>query len=84
MVNLVYKQPITKAMNWIQIMGRVKEHQQELDEQAIEEAALRAANNMGAARDIFIPDVGWIMRDGKPTDVGLAWYKENQDKFQKD
>ncbi len=43
----------------------------------LEEALLKIMNDFGTPTDIFHPDYGWIMKDGKPTNEGIDWYKEN-------
>lgn len=40
------------------------------------EAAIKNAENFGAPRDMFVPEYGWIMRDGKVTPEGIEFYKE--------
>ncbi len=49
-------------------------------EQDIEAAALKSVKNFGEAKDVFHPDYGWILKDGKPTEVGLKWYKDHFEK----
>lgn len=48
----------------------------ELTQEDIEQAALKAMEQFGAPKDVFIPGYGWILKDGKATDVGLSWYQE--------
>jgi hypothetical protein len=47
-----------------------------LNQEIIEEAALRSAQNMGPAQDIWVPGYGWIMRHGEITQVGADWLEE--------
>ena len=42
----------------------------------MEKAASEAVANFGEAKDIFVPDYGWILKDGKTTHEGLEWYNE--------
>lgn len=50
---------------------------------AIEDAAILSLVNMGAAQDLAVPGYGWILRNGKPTEAGIQWYKDNEDKLEK-
>jgi hypothetical protein len=47
----------------------------------LEESLIKAAELVskegGAPENVFHPDYGCILIDGKPTDAGLRWYKEN-------
>ena len=47
-----------------------------MDEEELEKAMLKSAENFGAAENIWVPDYGWILRDGEPTEEGLRLYKE--------
>jgi hypothetical protein len=47
-----------------------------LTQEIIEEAALRSAQNMGPAQDMWIPGVGWIMRHGEITQAGYDWLEQ--------
>lgn len=50
-----------------------------LSAEAIEDAAIRSAQNMGAAQDIFHPDYGWIMRKGELTEAGIKFCEDYPD-----
>ena len=48
---------------------------------ALEEACTKMAMNMGAPKDMFHPDYGWILRDGELTQAGADFLeKEYKDK----
>jgi hypothetical protein len=47
-----------------------------LTEEELEEMALKSAMNMGAARDIWHPGYGWILKDGQITEIGERFLKE--------
>lgn len=53
---------------------------QEQEDEMIE-AAIQNANNMGAATDMFHPDYGWILVDGKPTPEGLDFFQEQLEPY---
>ena len=46
-----------------------------MTEEEIEEAALASALNMGAAKDLFHPNWGWVLLDGEVTEVGIEFFK---------
>lgn len=45
-------------------------------EEALIKAAKLVAENMGCPNDVFHPDYGWIVRNGKGTEEGLKFYEE--------
>lgn len=45
--------------------------------EAIENAAIKSAQNMGAARDIYHEDYGWLLRDGEMTEAGIEFFKKH-------
>lgn len=44
------------------------------------EAMIQNANNFGSAVDAFHPDYGQIIKDGKATEVGIKFFKEQKEK----
>lgn len=58
-------------------MGKVKDLM--LSEDEIEAAAIKSMENMGAPKDIYVQDYGWVMRDGELTEAGMVWFDENKD-----
>lgn len=50
----------------------------------IEDELLKAVEYLqregGDPQDMWVPDYGWILRNGQPTEAGLEWYKANYDK----
>lgn len=60
-------------------MGKHKELTQE-EMETIEQAALLSANNLGATKDMFHPDYGWILKDGKITEIGFKFMEDLQEK----
>lgn len=46
-----------------------------MTEEEIEDVAIKSALNMGPAQDMFHPDYGWIMQDGKITEVGEEFFR---------
>lgn len=47
----------------------------ELSQEEIERAALQSMHNMGMPDDMWVDDYGWVFRGGKPTEIGLEWYR---------
>ena len=45
-----------------------------LPDEEIEKAALASAENMGAAKNLWHPEFGWIYLDGKPTEAGVEFF----------
>jgi hypothetical protein len=43
---------------------------------AIEDASVQSARNMGAPKDLFHQDYGWILIDGKPTEAYKEFYEK--------
>ena len=54
---------------------------EQIEEEMIE-AAINNAGNFGAAVDMFHPDYGQILKDGKPTEEGLAFFQDNMEQLQ--
>ena len=52
---------------------------EELSVEDLEEAARIVRENFGEPKDVWHPDYGWILRDGKPTEEGVKWYKDNSE-----
>ncbi len=45
------------------------------DDEDFEKAAIENVKNFGEAQDVHHPDFGWILKDGKPTEAGMAFYQ---------
>lgn len=52
-------------------------------QEEIEEAALMSVGNFGTPLDMWHPDHGQILKDGKPTPEGLEFFKEQLEPFVK-
>lgn len=50
-------------------------------EREFEQACIENAKNFGEAQDIYHPDYGWILKDGKPTEAGAQFYLDNKEKL---
>jgi len=59
----------------------MKKTQDQIEEEMVE-AAIMNAGNFGAAVDMFHPDYGQILKDGKPTEEGLAFFQDNLEQFE--
>lgn len=42
---------------------------------------INTANDIGDSPDMFHPDYGWIRKDGKTTEAGLDYFKDQLDKL---
>ena len=58
-----------------------KKTQLELETE-IEEAAIMSAGNFGESPDMFHPEFGWIVKDGKTTEAGINFFKEQLEPFE--
>lgn len=66
-----------KKKTFLDLIALARQQKQQLDEIALEEAAMKARENFGPAQDMFIPDVGWIMKNGELTEIGKEWTRMN-------
>lgn len=44
------------------------------------EVLIDTANNIGNEPDMFHPDYGWIRKDGKTTEAGLEYFRDQLEK----
>jgi len=44
---------------------------------ALEEVAVKSAENMGAAQDLWHPGYGWLLKDGKITAEGIKFFEKH-------
>lgn len=51
-----------------------------LDEDLMD-AHLKMVDNFGPAKDMFHPDYGWILKDGKLTPEGEKFYEEQRNRY---
>lgn len=58
-------------------MGKVKGWA--LEQEEIEAAALKSMENMGAPKDMYVQEYGWVLKDGELTEAGFKWFDENKD-----
>ena len=52
------------------------------DEIDWEKVAEQSANNFGPSPDMHHPDYGWIIKDGKTTEAGIQFFKEQLEPFE--
>lgn len=50
-----------------------------ISEEILEAAILKVLENFGAPEDLYHPDYGWILVDGKTTEAGKRWYKDQKE-----
>jgi hypothetical protein len=56
-------------------MKKFEDMTDEEKQTVIEDASVASAKNMGAPKDLFHPNYGWILLDGKPTEAYKEFYK---------
>ena len=47
-----------------------------IKEDELEKSAIASAANMGEARDLWHPEHGWLLRDGKLTEIGVKFFEK--------
>lgn len=55
-----------------------------LNDEQLEELALKNLQNFGDPQEMWVPGYGQVLRDGKYTEEGLRWLKDAQEATEKE